>query len=59
VTNLHVVFLAATVLRIAHAAVFVPRLPEAEARPATELVADVLKAPTEAAGAAVRKLLGR
>lgn len=59
VTNLHAVFLAATLLRIAHAALFVPGLPEPEARPAAELMADVLKAPTEAAGAAVRRILRR
>jgi len=59
VTNLHAVFLAATLLRIAHAAVFVPGLPEPEARPAAELMADVLKAPTEAAGAAMRRILRR
>lgn len=58
-TNLHVVFLSSILLRIAHAAVFVPGLPEAEARPAAELVADVLKTPTEAAGAAMRRILRR
>lgn len=58
-TNLHAVFLAATVLRIVHLAVFVPRLPEVSARSARELAADVLRAQADAAGAAVRRLLPR
>lgn len=59
VTNLHVVFLAAAVLRILHAAILVPRLPEPDARPVGELLADVLKAPKGAASAAVRRLVRR
>ena len=57
--NLHVVFLVATVLRVAHVALFIPRLPEPDARPASELVADVLRGPAGAAGAAMRRLRGR
>jgi len=58
-TNLHVVFLAATALRIIHAAVFVPRLPEARARPARDLIADVFRGPMDVAGVAVRRVKRR
>ncbi len=58
-TNLHVVFLAGSAVRIVHAAIFVPRLPEAEARPARELVADMLRAPVDAAGTTMRRLRRR
>lgn len=57
--NLHAVFLVATLLRVVHVVVVVPALPEPEARPAAELLADLLRAPAETAGAAVRRLLGR
>jgi MFS family permease len=59
VTNLHVVFLLASLLRIIHAIVFVPRLPEPAARTASELMADVFRGPGGVAGAAVRRLRRR
>lgn len=58
-TNLHVVFLAATITRIAHLAIFVPRLPEPTARPLRELMIDVVRGPAQAADGAMRRLRGR
>ncbi|UCH33558.1 MAG: MFS transporter [Armatimonadota bacterium] len=57
--NLHGVFLAATLLRVIHLAVFVPRLPEPKARSTAALVTDLLREPGGIAAATVQRLRRR
>jgi hypothetical protein len=48
--NLHVLLLLAVVLRAVHIVYFIPRLAEADAKPAKRLVGDLLRMPFEALG---------
>jgi len=48
--NLHVLLLLAVVLRVVHIVYFVPRLAEADAKPAKRLAGDLLRMPFQALG---------